>query len=124
MLFVSVLIVVLFFTGSDPDNVDPLFFWTYSLLGLSIATAVLLPTINLAQNPKGALRSIMGVVVVLVVLAIAYGMSDGTPVVTATDTYDNVAELRLSDTGLYTTYIALGAAFFSIIALEAYNMFK
>lgn len=120
---VSFLVVVFYFAGIT-TNVDTMLNWAYLLLGISIALAIVMPTFNFAKNPQGALRSLLGLVVVVVVLAVAYSMSDATPVVTPAATYDNEMALRLSDTGLFTTYFAFGAAIVSIVVLEVYNMFK
>lgn len=126
MLIVSVLIVAVFMSSdiTNGDNADPLFYWTYALFFISVGTAILLPLINLASNPQSAMRSLAGLAVVAIVVGIAYGMSDATPVVTHSQTYDNVFELRVSDTGLYTTYITFALAVVSIVGLEVYNMFK
>lgn len=123
LLVVSFLVVALFFTGTI-TQVDTMLNWAYLLLGISIALALLMPAFNFAKNPKGAVRSLLGLVVVVVVLAVAYSMSDATPIVTPAATYDNEVALRLSDTGLFTTYFAFGAAIISIVFLEVYNMFK
>lgn len=123
LLVVSFLVVVFYFAGIT-TNVDTMLNWAYLLLGISIALAIVMPTFNFAKNPQGALRSLLGLVVVVVVLAVAYSMSDATPVVTPAATYDNEMALRLSDTGLFTTYFAFGAAIVSIVVLEVYNMFK
>lgn len=123
MLIVSVLVVALYFAGVT-TSVDPMLNMAYALLGASIILAVVLPVFNFAKNPKGAARSMVGLVVVLGILGIAYSMSDATPIVTTSATFDNPLELRLSDTGLFTTYIAFGGAIASIFVLEVYNMFK
>lgn len=123
LLVVSFLVVVFYFAGIT-TNVDTMLNWAYLLLGISIALAIVMPTFNFAKNPQGALRSLLGLVVVVVVLAVAYSMSDATPVETPAAIYDNEMALRLSDTGLFTTYFAFGAAIVSIVVLEVYNMFK
>ncbi len=123
LLIVSVLVVALYFMGVV-TNVDVMLNFAYALLAASIVCAVVLPIFNFAKNPKGAARSLAGLVVVLVVIGIAYSMSDATPIVTHAETFDNEMELRLSDTGLFTTYFAFAGSVLSILVLEVYNMFK
>ncbi len=126
LLVVSVLVVAVPFatmTGDQP-SVDAMLNFAYAILGATAVLAVLLPALNLAKNPAGAVRSLLGLAVVAVVFGVAYAMSDSTPVVTVSDTYDNVLELRLSDTGLFATYFAMATTVVSIAALEVYNMFK
>ncbi|MEG1634542.1 MAG: hypothetical protein RR141_00785 [Rikenellaceae bacterium] len=123
LLAVSLLVVVFYFAGIQTE-VDTMMNWAYLLLGVSVALALVMPAFNFAKNPQGAARSLIGFVVVVVVLGVAYSMSDATPIVTPAATYDNEVALRLSDTGLFTTYFAFGAALLSIVILEVYNMFK
>ena len=126
LLIVSVAVVAIPFmtmTGDQP-SVDTMLNFAGILLGFASLAALLLPAFNLAQNPKGAVRSLLGFAIVAVVFGIAFSMSDATPVVTPAETYDNVLELRLSDTGLFATYFAIAIAFGSIVVLEVYNMFK
>ena len=126
LLIVSVAVVAIPFitmTGDQP-SVDAMLNFAGILLGITTVASIILPAFNLAQNPKGAVRSLLGFAIVAVIFGIAYSMSDGTPVVTPAETYDNVLELRLSDTGLFATYFAMAIAIGSILVLEVYNMFK
>ena len=65
-LAISVVTVLLFFVGLS--DVDLMLNWAYILLGLTIAVAILFPAANLAQNPQGAIRSLVGLAIVVVVL--------------------------------------------------------
>lgn len=126
LLIVSVLVVTIPFltqTGAEPE-VDTMLNVAGLFLGITAFLAIVLPAFNLAQNPKGAVRSLLGFALVAIILGICYSMSDGSPVITPAETYDNVVELRLSDTGLFATYIAMAVAVSSILILEVYNMFK
>lgn len=99
--------------------------WAAILLGLAVVATVVLPLLNLAQNPKGAMRSLIGIGIVVVVLAIAYAMSSTEPVVnSAGGFFTDPTMLKITDTELYTTYIALGAAILVVVAGEIRNSFK
>ncbi len=124
---ISVLVVVLAFAlspaGADP-NVDMMLRWMYVLLGLSVASAILAPLFSIARNPKSAVRSIIGLVVIVLVAIIAYNLSSDEPVQAATKIYDDPMELRLSDMGLFTTYVVFACAIISIVVTEIINAFK
>ncbi|MDE6483020.1 MAG: hypothetical protein K2L01_04595 [Rikenellaceae bacterium] len=129
LIVISVAIVAIAFLtqGSAPEpNVDAMLRWTYAMVGIATLCAVLLPLINIAKNPKSAVRSLIGVAIVAVIVLIAYALSDATPVYTPgrAEGYTDALELRLSDTGLITTYLALGIAVVSIVVTEVYNLFK
>lgn len=129
LIVISVAIVAAAFLtqGSAPEpNVDAMLRWTYAMVGIATLSAILLPLVNIAKNPKSAVRSLIGVAIVAVIVLIAYSLSDATPIYTPgnTEGYTDALELRLSDTGLITTYFALGIAIASIVVTEVYNLFK
>ncbi|MDE6183052.1 MAG: hypothetical protein K2F53_01350 [Rikenellaceae bacterium] len=127
LIVISVLIVAIpfFSQGSEPQpEVDMMRRWTYAMIGMALAAVVVLPIFNIAKNPKSAVRSLIGLAIVAVIVLIAYALSDATPVSTPSNTYVNPTELRLSDTGLITTYIAFGIAILSIVVTEVYKLFK
>lgn len=129
LIVISVVIVAgAFLTqGSAPEpNVDAMLRWTYAMIGIATLCAVLFPIVNIAKNPKSAVRSLIGLAIVAVIVLIAYSLADTTPVYTPgnAEGYTNALELKLSDTGLITTYFALGIAVLSIAVTEVYKLFK
>lgn len=124
LLAVCVITLILVFTMDNGSGVDAILIWAYILLGIAIAAAVLLPLINLAQNPKGAMRSLLGLGVMVVVLGISYAVSSSEPIVTPVATFDNPTILKWTDTGLYLGYIALFGAIIVAILGEIRNSFK
>ena len=125
MISVAIVATAFLTQGSAPQpDVDAMLRWTYAMVGIATLCAVLFPIINIAQNPKSAIRSLIGLAIVAVVVLIAYSLSDATPVYTPSNNYTNAMELRLSDTGLITTYFALGIAVLSIVVTEVYKLFK
>ena len=121
-LAISVLTVLLFFVGVS--DVDLMLNWAYILLGLTIAVSILFPAANLAKNPQGAIRSLVGLAIVVVVLGISYAMASDAVIVTPVNTFDDPMALKLSDMGLFATYIALGVAILASIIGEVSNIFK
>lgn len=124
LLLISVLVVVLLVVRGE-NGVDLALTWTFILVGIALAVTLLMPLVNIAQNPKGALRSLIGLAIVVVVLGIAYAMAGTAPVPNSEGGFfTNVTDLKISDMGLYTTYIALGGAILVAILGEIRNSFK
>lgn len=125
LLAVCVVMLVLVFVLPNDQGVGIILSWTYILLGLAILSAVVFPLINLAQNPKGALRSLIGVGIVVVVVGISLALSSTEPMpLSDKTTYDDTFGLLVTDAGLYTTYIALAVAILVTILGEIRNSFK
>lgn len=116
--------VSLFFLGED-GGTNVMLIWTYILLGLTLAVSIIFPIVHLVQNPKGAMRSLMGLVIVVVVIGISYALSSDEPImIGAGEMFTNSGALRITDVGLYTTYFALGATILAIIVGEIRNSIK
>lgn len=109
----------------EGDAVDIMLKWSYVLMGIAIAILIVMPAINLAKNPKGAVRSLAGLLALVVLAAIFYAMSSATPVIGSDGTvFDKPAELKWTDTGLYLTYFALAGAIVVALFGEIRNSFK
>lgn len=131
LLTISVIIIIAFLaTGNftvgalDFPLADVLLYWTYFVLGLAAISAIVLPLINIVQNPKAMLRSLMGMGIVVVVFIVCYLMADDTPLVTPIGTIDNKTALVVSDTGLFATYLAFAGAILAIVVGELAKVFK
>lgn len=126
LLIISAILVILFMVGALGEDaaVTAMLDWMYVLLALGVATAIFMPVINIIQDPKKSVRSLMGLAIVAVVLIVAYAFASDAPVVTATKVFDNPIELKFTDTSLYAMYAALAAAVASILVGELTNLFK
>ena len=123
LIAISVITVAMYFLGLG--DVDPMLIWGYILLGIEVAAVIILPLFNLVKNPKGAVRSLVGLGIVVVLAAICYALSSDAPVVnSAGGFFEDSAVLKISDTGLYLTYIALAVAILAAIGGEIRNAFK
>lgn len=125
LIGVSALSVATMFFMTDDQSVGIMLIWAYILMALAIGITVVLPLINLVKDPQGALRSLLGLAVIVVVLGIAFAISSEEPVInSAGGFFENSMELKLSDTGLFTTYAAMVAAIVVVIGGEIRNSFK
>ena len=121
-MFAIILIVMgIFFFGGDatgdavipgvdpemwqPAQTDALLYLMYALFGIAIK-----------DNPASAIKSLLGLVLLVVVLIIAWAMGSGTPMnIPGYEGTDNVYFwLKLTDMFLYSIYILL---FVTVVAI-------
>ncbi|MGN0057703.1 MAG: hypothetical protein ACI363_05625 [Phocaeicola plebeius] len=92
-----------------PENTETLIYFLYIMFGLCVLVTVLGALaqfgISLKDNPKGAVKSLIGLALFIVVLIIAYGMSSDEPLLMASgETFTDASLLKLSDMMLYSIY--------------------
>lgn len=129
----AVLLGLFMFGGKVPNQLyttpvytSTLLNWAYILFGIAIIAAIIFPIIRLFSRPKQAMKSFIGLAVVVVVVLIAYAMADGTPMkIIGYNGPDNVPSmLILSDTIIYTMYIIFAGTILAIIGTEIYRRVK
>ena len=136
-MFAIILIVMgIFFFGGDatgdavipgvdpemwqPAQTDALLYLMYALFGIAIAATVIAAVFQfgaaLKDNPVSAIKSLLGLVLLVVVLIIAWAMGSGTPMnILGYEGTDNVYFwLKLTDMFLYSIYILL---FVTVVAI-------
>lgn len=109
------------FTTNDGQAVDVLFYWAYVMVGLAVASWVLVGLILMAKNNPKSLVKVGIVLVVAAALAfVAYLLAPGNPAVGRENISpaDTLATLKLTDTVLNLTYFAGAAAVVAIIIGE------
>lgn len=97
---------------TEPTNTPALMYLMYGMFALCVAVTVIAALIQfgsaLKDNPKAALKSFMGLILLAVLLIITYNMgSDETMMLGGGITYDNKFLLKLTDMFLYSTYVLL-----------------
>lgn len=129
----AVLLGLFMFGGKVPNQLyttpvytSTLLNWAYILFGIAIIAAIIFPIIRLFSRPKQAMKSFIGLAVVVVVVLIAYAMADGTPMkIIGYNGPDNVPSmLILSDTIIYTMYILFAGTILASIGTEIYRRVK
>lgn len=138
VLFAIILIVLgLFFFGGDaqgdavlmgvdpamwqPAQTDSLLYLMYGLFGLAVLATVLAFLFQfgaaLKDNPGNALKSLLGFVLLIAILVIAWAMGSAEPlVIPGYDGTDNVPFwLKLTDMFLYTIYTLLGLTILAML---------
>lgn len=99
--------------------------YAYILVAITIFVAIIFPIINIIKNPKGSMRSLLGILLMVVVLGVSYLVSSSEPM-TLSDgaVVDSVSTLKLADMGLYAAYVMLAVAFLAILFGELKNALK
>lgn len=123
----AVILGLYMFGGEVPDQLYPtpvytasLLNWSYLLFFVAIIAAMIFPIARLFTRPKQAMKSFMGLAVLVVIVLIAYALADGTPMnIVGYSGPDNVpSRLIFSDTIIYTMYFMFGGAIVAIVATE------
>ncbi len=134
MIGITVILIAMFYLGGNvegeayttPVNTDLLLVWAMILLGVAAFFAVFFPIVQIVTNPKGAGKGLMGLIGLVLVILIAYSLSDGTlldlPGYTGAD--NNPTSLKFADTVLYTMYFLGVGAILSIVVTEIMRRFR
>lgn len=123
LLAISVIFIVAFFINQDAV-LDSFLYYTYTLIGIALLAVVVLPLINLFNNPKNLKKILTGVVAVVVLVGVSFLLSSGDPISSKPNMQASENVLRMTDTGLILTYILATLAFLSIVVGGVVNMFR
>ena len=128
MLLLSVVVVAMFFLGgetpmeqrlvadtslSEPAQTDLLIYWMYILFGVTVAVTLVAALYQLVtgfiDSPKTTLKSLLGVVLLVVIMIVSWAIGSGEPLVMpGYEGTENVPFwLKLTDMFLYTIYILM-----------------
>ena len=123
LLGLSAVLCVLFFAGVITEGL--IITWCYILLGIAALVAIVFPIITMAQNPANAKNALIGVVGLIVVFAIGYGLSTGEEFID----YEgkllaDESSSKMSEAGLIAFYILGAGAIGSIVYAEVSKMLK
>ena len=128
MFVITVVLLGLFYFGGELPNsqyvtpvyTEQLLWWSYLLFGVAIVAALVFPIARLFTRPKEAMKSFIALAGIIVLVLIAYSMSDGTIMnIPGYSGSDNVpGTLKFTDTILITTYFLVIGAICSIVVTE------
>ena len=104
--------------------IDILLYIGYGLIFLAVTTAVVFPLIQGMQNPKGLVRSLIGVAALVVLFVICYSVSSS--VVKASWAAKGITEgvSKMVGAGLIMFYVVLIVAALGLIYSEISKAFK
>ena len=132
LLAVSAILAILFYAGGEDISGQPVYtntfiVWAYILAGIAVFFAIIFPIFQMIKNPKAAVKSLLGLLVVAVVVFVAYAVSSGEKLgITNPELmqYDVPGTLKYAGTLLNSVYFLAGLAILSMIFSEVSKMFK
>lgn len=143
ILVVTLVILGMFFFGGEDTNrivkdpemsqplyTDPLIYWMYVLLGVTVIVTILAAIFQFAtsfmDSPKDAIKSLLGLLALVAVLVVSWAMGSGEPLVLpAYDGTDNVPFwLKITDMFLYSFYFLMGVAILLVLGFGVAKKFK
>ncbi|WP_018666318.1 hypothetical protein [Bacteroides gallinarum] len=145
MLAITLVILGMFFFGGEtpvdqrlvadtameePAQTDALIYWMYILFGIAviitIVAAIYQFVTGFIDSPMTAIKSLLGLILIIVVLVISWAMGSDQPLVMpGYDGAENVPFwLKLTDMFLYTIYIMMGAMILLIFGFGIAKKFK
>ena len=145
MLAITLVILGMFFFGGEtpldqrlvadtameePAQTDALIYWMYILFGIAviitIAAAIYQFVTGFIDSHMTAIKSLLGLILIIVVLVISWAMGSDQPLVMpGYDGAENVPFwLKLTDMFLYTIYIMMGAMILLIFGFGIAKKFK
>ena len=99
----------------EPANTPALMYLMYGMFAVTVI-ATLIGAIAqfggaLKDNPKGAVKSLLGLILLVVLLIVTYNIGSSETVVLGDGSeYSDVTMLKVSDIFLYSTYVLFGIA--------------
>ncbi len=119
LMGLSALFTVLFYLS--PANPDMLLYWMYALLILSGVVTLAAALINILKNPKGSLKILAVIAVIIVLGIISYALSKNTYSPAMLEKYSISANgVKMVGAGLIMTYfimmIAIGVFIYTSIS--------
>ncbi|MCH5306282.1 MAG: hypothetical protein J1E79_07360 [Rikenella sp.] len=125
LLIVSAILLIFGMVQGEGAALDTMLVWSLIVVLLTIALTVIMPLIAVFQNPKSAVRSLIGLGILVVVFLISYALATDDPIKLASNkVIDNTFDLKFSDTALWMTYITFAGVILSILFGEVYKVFK
>ena len=96
--------------------VEALLYWAYAMVGLALASIILVGIyVGATTNPKGLLKTGIVVLAAAVLVAVVYFLAPGAEPVGYNGKPETHGWLKITDTMLALTYLSCGAAILAVI---------
>lgn len=97
---------------NEPQNTEALMYLMYGMFAVTVLVTIIGAIAQfggaLKDNPKGAIKSLLGLILLAVLLVVTYNMGSADAVLKGDGTvYTDVVMLKVSDMLLYSTYALL-----------------
>lgn len=124
LMGLSALVGILFYTNTG-GNIDLVLYWGYVLVILVLAVTLLGAVLNLMQNPKGSIKLLIALALIVVVFFVSYALSKNTfsPVMLEKK-QTTATTVRLVGAGLFILYLTALASIGVILYTTIAKFFK
>ncbi|MGL4851677.1 MAG: hypothetical protein ACRC3Z_03365 [Phocaeicola sp.] len=97
-----------------PEHTETLIYLMYGMFSVCVAAtlfgAVAQFMAALRDNPKGAIKSLVGIILLVAVLFVAYSLGTDSAIMTGTGPYTDAFWLKITDMLIYSIYFLLVVA--------------
>jgi hypothetical protein len=111
-------------TESEYGWVSPVLYFTYVLLTICLILAIVMPLLNAVKNPKGMVKSAIGLGFILVLFLIGYSLSGDEVLASYGDFVKTPTGSKLVGGSLAMMYFMLIALVITILYSELSRLFK
>lgn len=99
---------------NEPAHTETLIYLMYAMFGICVAVTLIGAIAQfgaaLKDNPMSAIKSLLGIVLLVIVLVVSYAMGSDSAVMTGTGAYTDAFWLKMTDMLIYSIYFLLGVA--------------
>lgn len=99
---------------TDPENLDLLMYWMYALLAICALSIAIFSSVqfvaSLKSNPKGAIKGLVVVALLVALFGGAYALADDAPVLNNGTVFDDKNILVLTDVCIFVQYVLLAVS--------------
>ena len=119
---ISVLLTILFYINSNPDM---MLYWGYVLVILSLIVVLTISITNIVKNPKGSIKMLLIVAIMLIMGFISYAISDNTLSPDQLEKYSLTATgVKMVGASLIMTYMIMVGAIGVFLYTSLYRFLK
>jgi len=129
-LFAAIIVVcgLFYFDGfdrvvgefNDPVHTETLIYLIYFILGLCVVVTLVAAVIQfgsaLVDSPVNAIKSLVGLILLVVLLGVTWSMGSSDAVITGDGPYTDAFWLKMTDMLLYSIYVLMAGTVLSIFA--------
>ena len=99
---------------NEPAHTETLIYLMYVMFGICVAVTLVGAIAQfgaaLKDNPMSAVKSLLGIVLLVVVLVVSYGMGSDATIMTGDGPYTDTFWLKITDMLIYSIYFLFGVA--------------
>lgn len=113
---------------NEPAHTETLIYLMYGMFAVAVIITLLGGLVKFAgslkDNPASAIKSLIGLILLIVLLIVTYNIGSDTPVLMADgNTYSDATMLKVSDMLIYSTYVLFCIAALGTL-LNLFGIFK